>query len=344
MADVDAYPFSRSRAGSLVRPLSGLTQVVGRANGRIEYGLNEKVVRAEVLEKVVEAKRALEASKPDILGLKTFWNQTVASNPGRWGKHCKAATDEKLSNTLLPSHLHNSDLRRGTGPTFVPGHGSGAFDRGAAEWGTSSSSWDTSVTPADPNERQKTLESETMKSKACTSRTTFKLLANLKSMSADASYVSPVQRQKLIVEQMREQKRNQGKDYLGLVQKWGKEGADHLLYIQELEAKLRQRRSPLISGIKLKPLSVSTVAASRRPGNHVQYMKEVLAVKALDEDLGEDSETEEEKVQQVAAVDSEQKKEGEDPAEEGQAEHESEEGLVQKRSQDTPQTTLYEVS
>ncbi|GAX77041.1 hypothetical protein CEUSTIGMA_g4488.t1 [Chlamydomonas eustigma] len=345
MADVESYPFARSRAGSLIRPLSGIAQAVGRANGRIDYALNETVVRVDVPERVIEAKKALEASKPDILGLKTFWNQTVAPNPRRWGKHCIVATDEKLSNTLLPTHVHNCDLRKGTGPTFSPGRGSGAFDRGATEWSTSSSSWNTSVITADPTERLKTLESETLRSKARTSQAATKLLANRQSVSAGMAYVSPVQRQKLIVEHMREHKRNQGKDYLGLVRKWGKEGADHLMYIEELETKLQQRGSPLLSGIKLKPLSIGTMAASRCAGSHVQYMKEVLAVKALDKDLGDNSEAEEERRQQavVEAEAARKKAEKEEPDEEEQAQQDEEEG-VQDESQDDSKPRLSEMT
>ncbi len=39
------------------------------------------------------------------------------------------------------------------------------------------------------------------------------------------------------------QKRNKGHDYAQLVQQWGKEGADHLLYIEDLERQKNLRQA-----------------------------------------------------------------------------------------------------
>ena len=55
------------------------TQSPGGANGRIDYGLHEHVMRTVVLDKVKEARQATIESKPDILGLRgQTWSSTVA--------------------------------------------------------------------------------------------------------------------------------------------------------------------------------------------------------------------------------------------------------------------------
>lgn len=55
------------------------TQSPGAANGRIDYGLHEHVMRTVVLDRVKEARQATLESKPDVLGLRGQpWTSTVA--------------------------------------------------------------------------------------------------------------------------------------------------------------------------------------------------------------------------------------------------------------------------
>lgn len=152
MANVEAYrpPTTLSRTGTQGSMSSVKTMSPGAANGRIEFGLHESVMRTAVLDKVREAKQAILDSRPDPLGTRgSPWNPTAAAD-AKWGKHSLSASDSRLSNTLLPSHISSTggDFRGGTcGPKFSPAGRAppGRLDRGSAEWSTSSSSWNDST-------------------------------------------------------------------------------------------------------------------------------------------------------------------------------------------------------
>ena len=152
MANVEAYrpPTTLSRTGTQGSMSSVKTMSPGAANGRIEFGLHENVMRTPVLDKVREAKQATLDSMPDPLGARgTPWDISAAADIQR-GKHSLTASDTRLSNTLLPSHISSTggDFRSGTGgPRFAPAGRAppGRLDRGSAEWSTSSSSWNDST-------------------------------------------------------------------------------------------------------------------------------------------------------------------------------------------------------
>ncbi len=158
---------------------------------------------------VKEAKKATLDSIPDVLGLKTQWDATVAKDVKRWEKHVVAAADEKLSNTLLPHHLSAKDARTRTCATFSPGHGSAELDRTVGEWRTSASTWNPSTAALSPAEQQRAIDEGTARAKTHSLTVTKRLTAAAGDDGAkgpeSSSYVSPVRRQELLIERVRDE-------------------------------------------------------------------------------------------------------------------------------------------
>lgn len=197
--------------------------VPGRAGCRLEYDVHEQVVRVDVLDKVKEAKRAvLDEYSPDALGLKPKeWNQSVIIVNNR-NKFTVENSDKKLSNTVLPSNINPKDYRTLSGPTYTFDKTTKAkfFDRGEVTTG-----WNHS-TVQDLKERTKQLGTFDQTCKTQTAKRTGQL----------SNYLTPIQQQEQIIDQVRKAKSELGKDDRVLEQKYGVEGAEHMRYILSLKS------------------------------------------------------------------------------------------------------------
>ncbi|GIL48305.1 hypothetical protein Vafri_4581 [Volvox africanus] len=211
-------------------PATPIQSVPGKA-GRINYGLNETVVRVPVLDKVKEARKATIESKPDVLGLRgPVWNDSVALNPG---KHHHNFSSNVLSNTLSPSLINNKDVRKLAGTTACKADkDASTLDRSRSP-NNCSGSWNASIAVPDNLEKQRQLDAVTHTSLAATRR-----------KSPPANYIDPISRQTAISETIRAMKANSGSDMQELYDRYGREGGEAMaaiLRMQPQESKLRIR-------------------------------------------------------------------------------------------------------
>mmetsp|Transcript_20193 Transcript_20193/g.44026 ORF Transcript_20193/g.44026 Transcript_20193/m.44026 type:complete len:395 (-) Transcript_20193:381-1565(-) len=270
--------------------VSGLTNArntsPGTAYGRINYVLHENVVRANVLDKVKEARQATVESKPDLLGVRgTPWNGSVQPITDN-AKYSIKASDWKLTNTLTAEHLNPKDLRTVRGSLHVPNRPSTTLrTEGSGNWNAS--------TTLDPAELKRQAQAMTKLSLANTTQRSGTL--------SPAKYLTPVQQQTAITEAVRQAKANNGVNYDELVATYGREGADHMVQILTMRATQRQ----------VPPLPGSTTQRPK-PRSKTQPA-DIAAVQAL-KFADEDSEDERER---AAAQQQQQQQEGEEELLEG---------------------------
>lgn len=250
-------------------PLTSSRPPPGSAGSRLDYGLKERAMRGtKVPEGVRKARKEMEDAMPDVLGSRhgNAWNPLTTVNFARDSKFGTAASDIKLSNSLYPGMLSNTDIRRRTSPMGRGGSPSHSTHTPKVDWGTrvgsggsmpSSPSWNPSapVTGMDPREMQRIMEETIKTSRAHSVKATWRLLMGAgggseggegDSSGGGGGYITPIRRQEMIIEEMRELKMNPPERKINqLLSKYGEEGAEHMKYIIELRRKKDERKEQL---------------------------------------------------------------------------------------------------
>ena len=94
---------------------------------------------------------------------------------------------------------------------------------------------------------RKTLEEQTNKSHTHSLRVTSRSFGG-----RESGYISPIRRQEMIIEAVRVQKTNPPEERLDrvLVERYGEEGAEHMMYIQEIALKQQQREEQMATMLR----------------------------------------------------------------------------------------------
>ena len=237
------------------KPVSLYSPPGSAAAGRVDYSLKEHAMRGtKVLETARIARRELELSTPDLLGSKgNVWNPSNTMDFKDASKHSTKHSGLALSNSLSPSALNDKDMR--TSRVFnalppSPHRSTTMFNRDLPEWSDwkagRNGTWNGSTMAPDERQMRKTLEEQTSRSHNHSLKVTSRSFGGLES-----SYISPIRRQELIIGAVRALKMTPPDEYegldRGLIEKYGVEGARHMVFVQELSMKQQQREEQLMT-------------------------------------------------------------------------------------------------